>query len=347
MEKSDTMNKKRIGILTCVFFLCAIMISFSTTTITDMVVNTVNLLITGNATISGNINITGTINSTMEILVPQIDTGYSPSGNIYSNGAFIIDNTKNPGNAVSIFSNNGSPSVGANLLLLATMNDSYDRPLLRIIDASESGGAASIRMDSPNPDIELVENDQTSPQGKFELAVQSDRFQINSRNAADNSFENFISFIQKAYLTGGYAIETFTINSTSPVSDYILFNDQAKSAGASHGIRWTNENGGTDLARIDVSAGTSYLVPTINFRVFGIDQMQLQNGKAIFNNTNITGVNYLNAINLTVGEKTGYFLIPTNTSVKTCSATTEGAIYYDGITKKHYGCNSTDWNAFY
>lgn len=36
-----------------------------------------------------------------------------------------------------------------------------------------------------------------------------------------------------------------------------------------------------------------------------------------------------------------------NSTAQTCSSTNEGAIYYNGGTKKHYGCNSTDWNALY
>jgi hypothetical protein len=30
-----------------------------------------------------------------------------------------------------------------------------------------------------------------------------------------------------------------------------------------------------------------------------------------------------------------------------CAAADAGKIYYNGGTKKHYGCNSTDWNALY
>lgn len=36
-----------------------------------------------------------------------------------------------------------------------------------------------------------------------------------------------------------------------------------------------------------------------------------------------------------------------NTTAPTCDGSHEGAIYYDGTQHKHYGCNSTEWNALY
>jgi hypothetical protein len=60
--------------------------------------------------------------------------------------------------------------------------------------AGKSGGAASIRIDDPNPDIELVETDQVAPAGKYEIAVQSDKLQINGRNATDSEFETVVVF---------------------------------------------------------------------------------------------------------------------------------------------------------
>lgn len=39
--------------------------------------------------------------------------------------------------------------------------------------------------------------------------------------------------------------------------------------------------------------------------------------------------------------------IPANTTGVICSGDTEGSIYYNGGLKKHFGCNSTDWNALY
>ena len=65
-------------------------------------------------------------------------------------------------------------------------SDGTERPLLRLIQTGTSGNAASIRIDDPNPDIELVETGLNHPDpeaGKFEIAVQDDRLQINGRRA--------------------------------------------------------------------------------------------------------------------------------------------------------------------
>src|ERR1700747_2037594 len=93
---------------------------------------------------------------------------------------------------MSITSNDGSlPSASAVLEAIAT-NPEYNQPALRIKQAGEHGGAASIRIDDPNPDIELVETDQVAPAGKYEIAVQSDKLQINGRNAHDSGFETIL-----------------------------------------------------------------------------------------------------------------------------------------------------------
>jgi hypothetical protein len=57
--------------------------------------------------------------------------------------------------------------------------------------------AASIRIDDPNPDIEFVETRLTGPDpgaGKYEIAVQADRLQINSRKADYTGFETIVVF---------------------------------------------------------------------------------------------------------------------------------------------------------
>lgn len=99
---------------------------------------------------------------------------------------------------ISITSNEGKlPSASAVLEVTAT-NPDYNQPALRISQASKQGGAASIRIDDPNPDIEFVETDQVAPAGKYEIAVQSDKLQINGRNADDTAFETLIVFQRKA-----------------------------------------------------------------------------------------------------------------------------------------------------
>ena len=104
----------------------------------------------------------------------------------------LVTHTLTTGNGYSLITSMGS-GTSENLMYIEATNVNWDRPLLRIIDSSTSGGAANIRIDSPNPDIEFVESDQTTPAGKFEIAVQGDKFQINGRNLADNSFEQILN----------------------------------------------------------------------------------------------------------------------------------------------------------
>jgi hypothetical protein len=99
---------------------------------------------------------------------------------------------------VSISSNEGMLLSASAVLEVAATNPEYNQPALRIKQAGEGGGAASIRIDDPNPDIEFVETDQVAPAGKYEIAVQSDKLQINGRNASDTAFETLVVFQRKA-----------------------------------------------------------------------------------------------------------------------------------------------------
>ena len=88
---------------------------------------------------------------------------------------------------VSITSNDGKLTSASAVLEVTATNPEYNQPVLRIKQASTLGGAASIRIDQPNPNIEFVETCLTGPDpgaGKFEIAVQADKLQINGRRAA-------------------------------------------------------------------------------------------------------------------------------------------------------------------
>ncbi|MGH8583403.1 MAG: hypothetical protein ACREWG_11590 [Gammaproteobacteria bacterium] len=87
---------------------------------------------------------------------------------------------------VSITSNEGKLNSASAVLEVAATNKEYNQPTLHIKQAGKRGGAASIRIDDPNPDIEFVETGLTGPDpgaGKFEIAVQADQLQINGRKA--------------------------------------------------------------------------------------------------------------------------------------------------------------------
>jgi hypothetical protein len=96
---------------------------------------------------------------------------------------------------MSITSNDGALDSASAVLEVTAINAEYNQPALRIKQASCRGGAASIRIDDPNPDIEFVETDQDPndpAKGKYEIAVQSDEFQINGRNATNSGFETIL-----------------------------------------------------------------------------------------------------------------------------------------------------------
>src|SRR6478609_6285054 len=98
---------------------------------------------------------------------------------------------------ISITTNEGALDSASAVLEISATNPEYNQPALRIKQAGKHGGAASIRIDDPNPDIEFVETDQVSPAGKYEIAVQADKLQINGRNAADSAFETLVVFQRK------------------------------------------------------------------------------------------------------------------------------------------------------
>jgi hypothetical protein len=107
---------------------------------------------------------------------------------------------------ISITSNDGQLASASSVLEISATNPEYNQPVLRVKQAGTRGGAASIRIDDPNPDIEFVETGLTDPAdpgaGKFEIAVQADRLQINGRRAAvspqERGFDTIVVFQRPA-----------------------------------------------------------------------------------------------------------------------------------------------------
>src|SRR5512132_4210192 len=95
---------------------------------------------------------------------------------------------------VSITSNDGKLTSASAVLEVSATNPEYNQPALRIKQAGEHGAAASTRIDDPKPDIDFVETDKVAPAGKYEIAVQSDKLQINGRNAANDDFDTIVVF---------------------------------------------------------------------------------------------------------------------------------------------------------
>jgi hypothetical protein len=108
---------------------------------------------------------------------------------------------------MSVTSDEGALDSASAVLEVIATNPTYNQPALRITQAGQSGGAASIRIDDSNPDIEFVEADQVAPAGKYEIAVQSDKLQINGRNATDSGFAT-IAVFQRLAAGGNFGFRT-------------------------------------------------------------------------------------------------------------------------------------------
>jgi hypothetical protein len=109
---------------------------------------------------------------------------------------------------VSITSNEGALDSASAVLEVSATNQEYNQPALHIKQASKRGGAASIRIDDPNPDIEFVETEldpQDPAAGKYEIAVQSDKLQINGRKSNNSGFE-IIALFQRPGAGGNIGI---------------------------------------------------------------------------------------------------------------------------------------------
>lgn len=131
-------------------------------------------------------------------------------------GAIYLDNTKNTGVGLNIYSNQASASGLGVLLRIHADNTSFAQPAVHIVQDGTSGAAANIRMDGPAPQIELVEADQAAPAGKYEWGVNGDIMYFAGRNAADSSFDTFARFVRKDASGGGY----MAIMSTYPFRYY-------------------------------------------------------------------------------------------------------------------------------
>lgn len=102
---------------------------------------------------------------------------------------------------ISITSNEGALASASAVLEVSATNPEYNQPALHIKQASRRGGAASIRIDDPNPDIEFVEtelNQKDPAAGKYEIAVQSDKLQLNGRKSNNTGFETLVVFQRPA-----------------------------------------------------------------------------------------------------------------------------------------------------
>lgn len=128
---------------------------------------------------------------------------------------------------------------------LISLTTSYNEIMLWIQSNSAStlGANADIRIDANNPDIELQETDTLSAgtgNGKWEIAVNFDQFQINQRNATDTSFQTLLavardgSFRFKELDNGGDFVGFIATNTLSTSYVYKLPSDNPADGASLH-----------------------------------------------------------------------------------------------------------------
>lgn len=128
-------------------------------------------------------------------IIQADDVGKSRS----QSGAVLLDNSGNRNTGLTLYSNRGTDAQQP-LARFEIDNPNWNEEVLYIrSDSPTSRGL--IRLDSPAPEIEFVETDQSGARGKFELRVQHGRFQLNSRREDDTTFENKFSMEQDGSIT--------------------------------------------------------------------------------------------------------------------------------------------------
>jgi hypothetical protein len=110
-------------------------------------------------------------------------------------GAVHIDNSENTGHALTLYSSQDSSARGS-LVRLWADNSDFDKPAIWILNNGSAGSATGIRIDGPRPEIEFYETDMSSSDGKFEIRVNNDKFQIGTRKIDNSGFEYPYTFLQ-------------------------------------------------------------------------------------------------------------------------------------------------------
>ena len=143
--------------------------------------------ITNNLTINqSSLTINGTLGTANDVLIISSGSKGTTAG---VSGGVLLDVTNTDGMGMQIYNNGGPRTALGGLMNILNDNYFFNEPELYIKSISTGGGHGNIRMDSPNPNFEWVETDQTAPAGKFEDDVNNDARRFNSRNAANNSFQ--------------------------------------------------------------------------------------------------------------------------------------------------------------
>lgn len=157
---------------------------------------------TATSTIANALTIGTTVKTNDNLLFIQPQGTYSAS--TQNGGAINIDNSLNAREALVVY--NGTNSIrngGGGLIRIENASTTYSTGELAIDSTSTSGSDFDLRIISPNPDIEMYGSGTATTTNAYEIAIPTnqDVIQVNSRNAANNSFETIANF--QAYRLGG------------------------------------------------------------------------------------------------------------------------------------------------
>jgi hypothetical protein len=206
----------------------------------------------------------------VNLVAGQGDYGGFDDGEAFVN----IRNTANDGSAIRIETDNGS-GQSAPLAFLHVTNPTFNDDILRIMSDSETSRGL-IRLDSPAPEMEFVETDQTAPAGKFEVRVQNDRFSVNGRNSADTAFEEIFTVTRTAeggrigfgvadddpdYFT---ELRFSTFDTQNPFLNLV---NTANSANACPGVGWYDIPGTVQTSMLCSKTGNGHTAAELQFWV--------------------------------------------------------------------------------
>jgi hypothetical protein len=279
-----------------------------------------------------------------------------------TNGAFRIDNTANDRAAINIYSANG-PSSKEALFEINQSNPNFDGGGIAVISKGTNGADFGLKLEGPTPDIEFVDSDEISPEGKFEIDVgdynSGSALRFNRRNNINTSFEPVLGIGSDAVMIdfdilslGGLnnpkrLLGQLTVNSNG-VSPAILDESNTISVGTGvGGANATNKYlGQFGWVSYDSSFSNPKLVAYISAEATETYSTDSDTGSAL---TFWTGTN--NDTRPTQKMKLGQDgLLSVNGIIKTeprgsalCASSTEGGIYYDSDDKHFYGCNGSQW----